>query len=143
MQKINYLIFAFASTLFLAGCGNSSLMTEALDPFSGNQEKIRKWRDVGGLNADGGNTFFGIQIESVSYSFANGNEPNRMRRIEARTQPAESPAKIRKALSKACRVSESDFEITKSGVGGIAKNNDITLCSYEDGYIIILRGTGL
>ena len=87
--------------------------------------------------------FFGIQIESVSYSFSNGSEPNRMRRIEARVDMNESPAKIRSALAKACRVNESSFEITDSGVGGIARTADLSLCSYDTGYILILRGTGL
>lgn len=120
-----------------------SLMTQALDPFTGNKEKINKWRDIGGLNSDGGNIFHGIKIESISYRFENGTEPKRMRSIEGRAYPEESPEKIRKALSKACRISESNFQIASNGTSGTAKSEDISVCHYEGSYIVILRGNGL
>lgn len=118
-------------------------MTNALDPFTGTKEKIRKWRDVGGINSEGGNIFFGIKMESMSYRFEEGNEPNRMRSIEGQAYSDESPANIRKALAKACRISESSFEISSNGIGGKAKSDDLSLCAYDGNYIVILRGNGL
>jgi len=118
-----------------------SALESALDPFGGaeTEDKWDKLADQGGLKYS--NKYFGLNIISVSSLQYSGG---RLKFVQFGVDSEHSPAELRSALSKACKMSPDDFKSTMPGTiraQGIKGN---LTCYYEQGrgnrnHMLIMR----
>jgi hypothetical protein len=126
--------------LFLAGCIGKSPLEKSMDLFSATAIKdAGNWADSGGLKSS--SSFYGLTIDGVSYSHR--SKAGTLANAQFLVSPSASPADMRRALSKACKIPEGNFTRINSQRGE-GKNGIIT-CYYESGaqnHLIILDGKG-
>ncbi len=125
-------IAIICAAITLTACGGDNLFEKAFNPFTGTTKLVNEWKDKGGL--DGENKFHGLNITEMQYRF---EQNGAFASMQATVSADASPEKMRKALSKVCKIDNSAFKIVNTtdamGVsltGGTAKSAQV-YCAYD------------
>lgn len=117
IMNLSKLLLSVSSLVLLfnlGGCGkdSSSPLSIALDPYTGTNKLYEDWADKGFSYS---NDYFGVPI----YKIAGGKTYIETGKFKTYQLWTEAPrGKVREAVSKACRVPETDFK----DAGGQDKN---------------------